>query len=175
MTISKDEINVFTKYVVDTLIEPEKTRLFKKLYTIQEFHNFEHDSMFFRLDGVIITNGLKIQNTNHGSYIKNIKNLSEKYHDEVKHILRNQKQTNIDTQRLLNFMGLLKIECKTYQAYRDVLPDVVVNKLNEYPIKSLPRTQEVGYPYKSQPDHLKIFNYGLDIMYRYLLRASVFE
>jgi hypothetical protein len=157
------------KYIENCIFEKENERLFNKLYNIQMKHNLAHGAIYFRLDGKIITNGIK------QSPQKVYYEIDSKYYEEAKHILFLQKNMRIDRQRTANFLSNLSYYCKSFQDFRDVLPDIVVKSIHDHQISSLPRTREVGYPFLSSPNQHKAFMDGLDIVLKYILKNSVFQ
>lgn len=166
----KDAIKVA---VLGAVFVPEATRLKKLLGAIQDRHALTHGCRAFMLDGKPVINGDAA-----AAKVKNKAYLEEGLRDEARFLILQQTKLNIDSQRVLNFLGTLEPHCHTLQDYRDVLPNLVVEAMDHNEIKALSRTREQGYVFASppigSPTKQKMFMGAVDIMFSYLVNRLVF-
>jgi hypothetical protein len=79
-----------------------------------------------------------------------------------------------DEQRVVNFFGVLAQRCNTVEDFRDMLPDMVVERMGPHEITGIPRLREAGYAFVPLPTKMKLYQDGTDIMFHYLVNELVF-
>lgn len=151
------------------VLEKEAQRLKKLLDEIQDQHALRHGSRAFLLDGAVVWNS-----DAGAAKVAKKKPLDSEFQVEARKLVKKQNKLRLDAQRLKNFFAILARHCETYQDYRDVFPDFVVERMDIHEIQGLSRTREPGYVFASDPAKQKVFQNGLDLINSYLVNLLVF-
>lgn len=157
------------KAFLSAILDEEKTRLQKLMGEIQDQHSLRHGSRGFLLDGRVIVNG-----DTAAVKVRNKKHIDKDLEPEARIIETKRAKLSADEQRLCNFMGTLVPRCHSFQDYRDVLPNLVVDRMDHPQIMALPRTREQGYVFASEPIKMKLFHDASGIMFHYLVNRLVY-
>lgn len=164
-----EQIKSLKAHFIQAIIHKEKRRLKENMNDIQNQHSLVHGSRAFMLDGKPVWNGDAAAARTKGKM-----QLAPELQEKARKIIVAQTRLNSDEQRLTNFFGMIAQRCHDLQDYRDVLPDMVVERMTHHEITGIPRTREPGYIFASSPIKLKAFQDGMDIAYRYLVNELVF-
>lgn len=83
----------------------------------------------------------------------------------MKRYVKRTDQLQIDMKRLRHALSMVISKCRHHQDVRDVLPDVIANKIPAF--QSLDRIREEGFVLRDKPELLAQFNEAMDIALTY--------
>lgn len=166
--MDQEYINGLKTYFIGAVVDKEKKRLKAQMNLIQDQHALKHGCRAFLLDGKVVWNG-----DVGAARIKGKKPLDPEHQDEARKLVNKINKITADTQRLTNFFGVIQQRCHDLQDYRDIFPDMVVERMAPHEITGIPRTREPGYAFTS-PAKKKLYQDGMDIVYHYLVNQLVF-
>lgn len=94
-----------------------------------------------------------------------IKDIHPSLAEKARVLVLRKERLKKDETKLRNALSTVLSKCQTLQEMRDVLPDVIANKINQF--QSMERVQEMGHVLDTMP-HLKTqFENAMDIALRY--------
>ena len=164
-----DEIKALKEHLVNAIFTKEQIRLCKALGEIQDQHMLRHGCRAFMLDGKPIWNGDAA-----AAKVKKKVPLDIDLQDNARLLVAKINKITADKQRVINFFGILCQYCRVLQDFRDMLPDMVVERMVPHEITGIPRLREPGYAFVPLPTKLKLYQDGTDIMFHYLVNELVF-
>ena len=167
--MDEDELKLLKEHLLNAVFHKESKRLVKELDAIQDKHVIRHGCRAFLLDGKPIWNG-----DTTAAKQKNKKPIDADLLPDARRIVSRINKMTIDKQRVINFFGVLAQRCRSLEDFRDMLPDMVVERMEGHEITGIPRTREAGYAFSSSPAKSKLYQDGLDIMFAYLVNELVF-
>lgn len=144
-------------------------RLRIKLGNIQNLHALKYGCRAFILDGKPVWNG-----DTSAAKMGNKKPLDPEHRDEARRIIAAQDMMKIDIQRVRNFWGIFSRYCKDMQDHRNMIPDMVVDRMAYNEIQSLSRTEKASYYFSFSPSKQKLYQDSTNIIFRYLVNDLVF-
>lgn len=164
-----DELKSLKDHLIMAVFSKESKRLVELLNEIQDQHSLKYGCRAFLLDGKPIWNGDAA-----AARVKKKVPLDESLQPSARLLVNKINKLRADEQRVVNFFGVLAQRCNTVEDFRDMLPDMVVERMAPHQITAIPRTREAGYAFSSSPAKSKMYQDGLDIMYHYLVNQLVF-
>lgn len=167
--MDQEELKALKAYFLGALVTKENARVRKLLAEIQDTHALKYGCRAFMLDGKPVWNGDAVA-ARQGQK----KPLDLPLQDDARRYVAKLNKIRVDEQRLTNFFGTVSQRCFELQDFRDVLPDMVVERMEPHEISLLPRTREPGYAFTSSPAKAKLYQDGVDIMLHYLVNELVF-
>lgn len=167
--MDEDELKLLKEHLLNAVFHKEEKRLVKELGAIQDKHAIRYGCRAFLLDGKPVWNGDAA-----AAKQKAKKPIDADLLPDARHLVSRIHKLGIDKQRVINFFGILIQRCHSLEDFRDMLPDVVVERMEGHEITGIPRTREPGYALTSSPSKSKLYQDGLDIMFAYLVNELVF-
>lgn len=164
-----DEIKALKEHLINAVFHKESKRLVMKLSEIQDQHMLRHGCRAFMLDGKPVWNGDAA-----AAKVKKKVPLDPDLQEDARLLVSKINTITADKQRVINFFGILTHYCQVLQDFRDMLPDMVVERMAPHEITGIPRLREPGYAFVPLPTKLKLYQDGTDIMFHYLVNELVF-
>ena len=164
-----DEIKSLKEHLVIAIFYKEQRRVVTLLSEIQDQHMLRHGCRAFMLDGKPVWNGDAV-----AAKVKKKIPLDKDLQDNARRLVAKVNKITADKQRVINFFGVLTHHCSVLQDFRDMLPDMVVERMVPHEITGIPRVREPGYAFVPSPTKLKFYQDGTDIMFHYLVNELVF-
>lgn len=127
---------------------------------VRENQNLGGTMNGFRFDGFLycITNVSDMR-------FQNVKQLHQSLIQEFQTYLVRTQQLKKNINYIRNALSTVLSKCKHLQDCRDVLPDLLVNQIDE--LKTLPRIREEGFVLKNNPLLFKQFTEAMDLVAHY--------
>lgn len=164
-----DDIVSLKTHLLNAVFHKESKRVVSLLSEIQDTHMLWHGCRAFMLDGKPIWNGDAA-----AAKVKKKVPLDADLQDNARLLVAKINKITADKQRVINFFSILCQYCRVLQDFRDMLPDMVVERMFPHEITGIPRLREPGYAFVSLPTKLKLYQDGTDIMFHYLVNELVF-
>lgn len=166
--MDQESIKCLKTYFIGAVVDKERNRLKNLMNQIQDAHALKHGCRAFLLDGKPVWNGDVA-----AARVKDKKPLDPEHQDEARKLVNKTNKITTDIQRLTNFFGTIQQRCYDLQDYRDIFPDMVVERMAPHEITGISRTREPGYAFTS-PAKKKLYQDGMNIVYHYLVNQLVF-
>ena len=166
--MDQDELKALKAYFLNSIVSDERKRLKELLGVIQNKHALVHGCRAFLLDGKPVWNGDAM-----AARVKGKKPLEPALQDDARKLVNRINKITADESRMTNFFGVISQRCHDLQDFRDIFPDMVVDRMAPHEITGLSRTREPGYAFTC-PAKKKLYQDGMDIVYHYLVNQLVF-